>query len=302
MQRPPQLPWAAILTLSLATFAGVFVVSTTTAAPLAPLHPQTKAPEPASSEPHAMSHDTSHQTEHQTEHQTQSQSSEEDPHHHAHGHEGHEHGTGKHEKHGHEKHGHGSEGMQHDFSDAERWFRIFEGDDRDQWQKPAEVARLMEIEPGMTVADIGAGTGYFLPHLASEVGADGIVLGLDPEENLVEFMKQRAKKESWTQVEIRQIPFDTPELMGDSTDRILIVNTWHHIDDRSSYAATLGKALRQDGRVYVVDFTKESPYGPSVKHRLPPEQVIEELRRGGLTAEVLETDLSWQYVVVAQLP
>lgn len=199
-------------------------------------------------------------------------------------------------------HGHGGDGMHHDFSDAERWFRIFEGDDRDGWQKPNEVARIMEILPGMTVADVGAGTGYFLPYLASAVGPKGTVLGLDPEENLVAFMKERVRREGWTGVEIRQIPFDTPELPDGSTDRILIVNTWHHIDDRGSYAATLAKALAEGGRIYVVDFTRESPYGPSVKHRLPPEQVLEELRQGGLAAHLVETDLPWQYVVMAQRP
>ncbi|MCH9651408.1 MAG: methyltransferase domain-containing protein [Deltaproteobacteria bacterium] len=213
---------------------------------------------------------------------------------------GSDHGTSAEGDEGHVGHAHGSQGMHHDFSDAERWYQIFEGDDRDQWQRPVEVVFLMQVQPGMTVADIGAGTGYFLPYLAAAVGPQGKVLGLDPEANLVHFMKERANQQGWSNAEIRRIPFDSPQLVDGSTDRILIVNTWHHIEDRPTYSATLAKTLTPDGRIYVVDFTKESPRGPSVNHRLPPEQVIKELRRGGLEAEVVDTDLPWQYVVVAR--
>jgi ubiquinone/menaquinone biosynthesis C-methylase UbiE len=160
----------------------------------------------------------------------------------------------------------------------------------------------MELRPGMTVADIGAGTGYFLPHLAAAVAPGGMALGLDPEENLVHFMKERAAREGWAGVEIRRIPFDTPQLAPGSTDRILIVNTWHHIDHRQAYAATLTKALAHGGRIYIVDFTKESPHGPSVEHRLAPQQVIEELQQGGLAAELVDSQLPYQYVIVARRP
>jgi len=212
----------------------------------------------------------------------------------------HHHGDGQ-EAHTHEGHQH-KKGVHHDFSDVDRWYRIFEGEDRDQFQKPEHVVELMQVKPGMTVADIGAGTGYFLPYLYAAVGAKGKVLGLDPEVNLVEFMQRRGEKEGWANFEARQIPLDTPNLEAGSADRILIVNTWHHIDDRDAYSTKLRDALTSDGRVIVVDYTKESPRGPSVEHRLTADQVIEELKAGGLEGRVLEEDLPWQYVVEAQRP
>lgn len=201
--------------------------------------------------------------------------------------------------------GHGEEGrhgVHHDFSDAEKWAAIFEGDDRDSWQKPQEVVELMDLRPGMRVADLGAGSGYFLPYLSRAVGTEGRVLGLDPEPNLVTYMTRRARDGGWSNVEARKIPLDSPGLGDGSTDRILIVNTWHHIEDRSVYAARLLRTLAADGRVYVVDFTRESPYGPSVESRLPPDQVLRELLAGGFEAERLETSLPWQYVIVARRP
>ncbi|MCB1035964.1 MAG: methyltransferase domain-containing protein [Acidobacteria bacterium] len=201
-----------------------------------------------------------------------------------------------------EHHRHGEEGVHHDFSDVERWAAIFEGDDRDSWQKPEEVVQIMGLAPGMTVADLGAGSGYFLPYLSKAVGPAGKVLALDPEAEFIPFMAGRAKEHGWTNVEARQIPFDNPGLDDGSVDRILIVNTWHHIDHRGAYAAKLGRTLKAGGAVYVIDFSRESPFGPSVESRLPPEEVLEELRDGGFSPELLETDLTWQYVIVARKP
>lgn len=200
----------------------------------------------------------------------------------------------RHDEHGGAHH----DGYRHDFSDAERWSQLFDAPERDGWQKPAEVVALMEVKPGMTVADLGAGTGYFLGPLSAAVGAEGRVLGLDVEDTLVHHMSQRAERQGWANVTARRVPYDDPELAAGSVDRVLTVNTWHHIGDRPRYAAKLLRALKPGGRVYVVDYTLDSPSGPPPEHRLPPEQIIRELEEGGFEAEVVEETLPRQYVVV----
>lgn len=200
------------------------------------------------------------------------------------------------------QHGHPAGGMQHDFSDAERWVKVFDDPDRAKWQKPEEVVELMEIEPGMQVADIGAGTGYFLGYLAAAVGEEGRVLGLDPEQNLVDHMNKRAAEAGWKRVRAKTIPFDSPGLSDRSTDRILIVDTWHHIENRVEYSKKLAAALAEGGAVYVVDFTMESPVGPSPNHRLEASTVMNELKEGGLLPELLDETLPHQYIVKARKP
>lgn len=188
----------------------------------------------------------------------------------------------------------------HDFSDAERWSGIFDSPERRKWQKPQEVVALMEIEAGMTAADLGAGTGYFLEYLSAAVGEDGRVLALEPEASLVEFMRKRAQQEGWPNVEPRRIPYDDPQLAAGSVDRLLIVNTWHHIEDRAAYAAKIRQGLRPGGRVYVVDYTKDSPSGPPTEERLEPEQILDELTRGGLQSALIEESLPRQFIVVGR--
>ena len=187
-----------------------------------------------------------------------------------------------------------------DFSEVERFARHFNSPDRDAWQKPAEVTKLLELRSGQVVADIGAGTGYFVPYLSKVAAKGGRVLALDVEPNMVEYMRRRGAKEGWTNVDARVVAPDDPKLPPTSVDRILIVDTWHHIDDRSSYAAKLATALKPSGSLMVVDYTLDSDMGPPADHRLAPEQVVKELEGGGLRASVVEAEtLPKQYVVRA---
>jgi len=198
--------------------------------------------------------------------------------------------------------GDGDHGMPHSFGDAERWARVFDDPNRDSWQKPGEVIALMEIEPGMCIADIGAGTGYFLPHLSRAVGNEGRVLALDIEPELVTHMRKRSAKEGLAAVEARVVEPDDPGLDEGSVDRVIIVDTWHHLPDRTSYVRKLAAALAPAGSVFVVDFTLATERGPSAHHRVPPETAAAELEAAGLEASILEETLPDQYVVRGSKP
>jgi SAM-dependent methyltransferase len=195
-------------------------------------------------------------------------------------------------------HDHDHGGMVHDFTDVGRWVAVFDDPARDAWQHPAEVVAKMELRPGMTVVDLGAGTGYFEPHLARAVGAGGHVLALDAEPKLVAYLGERARREGLGNVEARVVAPDEPGLAPGSVDRVLIVDTWHHLGDRPAYARKLAAALRPGGSVVVVDFTQTTAMGPPVQHRIPPDQVAAELGAAGLGARVIDESLPEQFIVV----
>jgi SAM-dependent methyltransferase len=183
---------------------------------------------------------------------------------------------------------------EHRFEKAEDWAKRFDDPMRDLWQKPELVVEAMKMGPEMVVADIGAGTGYFLPHLAKTAAR---VIGLDIEPDMVRYMNERIAREKLEGTSARECKADDPGLTPASVDRILIVDTWHHIGDRGEYSKRLKAALREGGAVYVVDFKLDAPMGPPKDHRLTPEQAIAELQAGGLAAETVEVDLPYQWVV-----
>ncbi|MFO0618866.1 MAG: class I SAM-dependent methyltransferase [Polyangiaceae bacterium] len=195
-------------------------------------------------------------------------------------------------------HHHGS--AHHGFKDAAAWSREFDDPARDAWQRPDDVVGWMELAPGMVAADIGAGTGYFEARLARAVGASGKVFALDVEQDMVTFMKDRFTREGTSNVEARLCPFDSTGLEPASVDRVLIVDTWHHISERDAYAKHLAEVLRPGGTVTIVDFTKTSDKGPPPEHRVDPETAIGELTRGGFTAKLVDESLPDQYVVVGR--
>jgi len=191
----------------------------------------------------------------------------------------------------------GHHGHHHRFDDAARWAKVFDDPARDEWQKPEKVVALMRLEPGMTIADIGAGTGYFEPHLAKF----GNVLAIDVEPSMVQWMDDRAKREGWKNVTPKLGAPDDPKIPDASVQRVLVVDTWHHIDDRVSYAKKILKGLAPNGVLFIVDFTKESPHGPPPNMRLAPDLIVRELAGAGFTDSKIHppdtTGLPYQYVV-----
>ena len=181
---------------------------------------------------------------------------------------------------------------------------MFDDPARDLWQKPEELLRSLGIASGQTLADLGAGTGYLALRIAKVVGAEGKVLALDVEPKLVAHMKERAAKERVPQMHAALIATDDPGLPPGAVDHVVILDTWHHIDDRVSYLARVARGLAPDGRVAVVDFTKGPlPVGPPDEHKLAPDKVVEEFARAGWTLVKRDLELlPHQYVLVFAPP
>lgn len=185
--------------------------------------------------------------------------------------------------------------------DPQAYAAQLDAKDRYWWQQPARVVELLDCSPGMTVVDLGAGTGYFLPYLSRAVGQSGRVLGLDVERSMVDVMTQRVQRERLQNVSPRLVSAEDPALAPGSVDRVLVVNTWHHLTDRVPYAKKLLEALRPGGRVLIVDFDEDSPEGPPLEMRLPPSTVIAELESAGFSPELLEERLPYQYAIAGHL-
>lgn len=167
------------------------------------------------------------------------------------------------------------------FDDIELWIQRFEDPERDKWQKPAAVVKAMNLKPGDVVADIGAGTGYFTRHIAAAVGPSGKAIGMDIEPGMVKYMEEDARKLNLKNYEARVVKTDDPELGTGSTDVIFLCDTYHHIENRVEYFRNIAISLKPGGRVVVVDFIKDTDFGPPRDHKMAKEVVIEEMQKAG---------------------
>jgi predicted methyltransferase len=187
----------------------------------------------------------------------------------------------------------------HPFTNVERWVKVFDDPARNAWQKPQEVVAALGLKPGMIVADLGAGTGYFEPHLAKAVAPRGMVLAIDTEPEMVRHLGERARQAGLAGVlPVLALP-DDPFLPRGSVDLVLIVDTYHHIDDRLQYFGRLREGLAPGGRVAVIDFHKRPlPVGPPPEHKLERSFVVNEMRAAGWTLAGEPTFLPYQYFLI----
>jgi ubiquinone/menaquinone biosynthesis C-methylase UbiE len=169
--------------------------------------------------------------------------------------------------------------MEHRFDNPERYARSFDDPARDVWQMPEHVVASLGLRPDMAVADIGAGTGYFAKYLARSVPR-GKVFAVDIEPAMLGYLEQRAASDGLDNVVTVLAEADDPKLPK-PVDRVLIVNTYHHLPERVAYFSRLRPSLADGARVVVIDFRKESPSGPPAAYRFPPEQIEGEMREAG---------------------
>jgi SAM-dependent methyltransferase len=182
---------------------------------------------------------------------------------------------------------------QHRFGDAERWAHVFDDPERDAWQKPHQVIQALALKPDTVVADLGAGTGYFSVRLARML-PKGKVYAVDLEPDMVKYLGERAKREGLKNVTPVAAAPDDARLPG-KVDLVLLVDVYHHIDDRERYFRKLAGSLAPGGRLAVIDFKLDSRRGPPKSSRIDPGRVKAELAKAGYALSAEHAFLPDQY-------
>ncbi|NJC33944.1 ubiquinone/menaquinone biosynthesis C-methylase UbiE [Sphingomonas jejuensis] len=136
---------------------------------------------------------------------------------------------------------------------------------RDRLNEADEVMNRAGISPGMTVADIGAGEGYYTIRLAQRVGPDGRVLAQDVVPEVRDALAERVNRERLDNVSVKLGAPDDPGLPPASFDRVLLVHMYHEIEEPYAFLWHLRPALRSGGQVIVVDANR-----PTAQHGTPP--------------------------------
>ncbi|WP_299307152.1 class I SAM-dependent methyltransferase [uncultured Croceicoccus sp.] len=148
--------------------------------------------------------------------------------------------------------------------------------DRDDRREAATVMDLADIAPGMTVADIGAGEGYYTTRLAERVGEGGRVLAQDIDRGALDRLGQRVERERLNNVSIKLGSEDDPRLPADSFDRIFLVHMYHEVTEPYPFLWRLRSALKPGGQVIVVDLDRATD-----AHGIPPKLLFCEFEAVG---------------------
>jgi SAM-dependent methyltransferase len=162
-----------------------------------------------------------------------------------------------------------------------RWERP----EREAKLKPEEVLKALDLREGMAIADIGAGSGLFARRFARAVGPRGKVYAVDISADILGYLRERAKKEGLSNLEVIVSREDDPMLPARSVDLAFFSDTTHHIADRMALYTKMSAALKDGARVAVIDYPPEAATKGFTSHKpeelVPKSQVIDELDRAG---------------------
>jgi arsenite methyltransferase len=153
---------------------------------------------------------------------------------------------------------------------------------RDEWQKPDEVVKALDLKPGDVVADVGAGSGYFTRRLAKVVAPAGKVYAVDVAADILAYLKERAEREGLRNIVTIVSQPDDPMLPAKSVDLVFFCDTTHHIDHRVAFYRKLAPVVKAHGRMAIIDYPPDSPHAPHQPEQLVPRsQVISEAEQAG---------------------
>ncbi len=171
----------------------------------------------------------------------------------------------------------------------------YQSPDRDGWQKPQQVIAALELKPGMVVADLGSGTGYFTFRLAEAVDATGKVYAVDIAKNMNDYVDAETKKRGVENVQTLLAQPADP-LLPEKVDLIFAVDSYHHLEHRVDYFINAKKYLKPGGRVAIIDF-KEGAF----HHNTPRAVILDELAAAGYRVDREPTFLRRQNFLIFTL-
>ena len=172
--------------------------------------------------------------------------------------------------------------------------------EREDEEAPTKLHELLRIEPGHSVADIGAGSGYHTFRMSKLVGPKGKVYAVEIQKEMLDIIAKRAKKNNVENIELVLGTTKNPKLPADKLDLILLVDVYHEFDLPYEMTVEMVKSLRAGGRLVFVEFRLEDEKVPiKLVHKMTEKQVIKEMMLHPELKHAKTLDgLPWQHVVI----
>lgn len=164
-----------------------------------------------------------------------------------------------------------------------RWARRFERDGREVHDHRAQIVQALGLRPGLAVADIGAGTGLFTLAFADAVGPTGTVFAVDVIPHFLTHIRARLEKAGVTHVRLIQASERSAELPPASVDVVFMSDAYHHLEYPQHVLASLRRALRPGGSLWVIDFHRGPDSDAWLRRHVRADrpEVLQELAQAG---------------------
>lgn len=171
--------------------------------------------------------------------------------------------------------------------------------EREAEERPSLAVKLLRLKPGDTVADVGAGTGYYTELLSRAVGPSGRVYATEIQPAMLRLIEQRIQRRKLANV-IPVLASETdPHLPRESLDLALLVDVYHELAHPQQMLRRLREALKPGGRLVLIEFRKEDPGVPiREEHKMSVAEARAEVEPEGFTFERVLNDLPWQHILI----
>lgn len=177
--------------------------------------------------------------------------------------------------------------------------------ERETEEDTQTLLQNMEITDGDTIADIGAGSGYHVFKMASQT-RKGHIYAVDIQDEMLEAIEHKKKTIGVQNIITVKGNAKSINLPDDSVDKVLMVDVYHEFDFPAEMAASIRKALRPNGRVYLIEYRGEDPSVPIKKvHKMTEEQAVREMEKAGFKLLQNLKNLPWQHCLIftkAEIP
>ena len=171
--------------------------------------------------------------------------------------------------------------------------------EREDEEAPSKALDALELKPGMVVADIGAGSGYYSTRIAKRVGPSGRVYATDIQQGMIDILDRRIKSEGLTNITTVLGGMDDPKLPPASIDLAIMVDVYHELQQPQVFLQRLKETFKPNGRLVLLEFRKEDPKVPILEvHKMSVAEVKQEMEAEGFVLDKVIDVLPWQHIIV----
>lgn len=177
-----------------------------------------------------------------------------------------------------------------------------ERSEREREEEPEKALNALQLKPGMFVADVGAGTGYFARRIAKRVGPQGKVYATDIQPRMIELLKRNIARENLSNVEPVLSGEKDSGLPARQLDLILLVDVYHEFSRPQEMLRSMKEALKPSGRLVLLEYRKEDPDVPiRFEHKMAVPEAKAELEAEGLKLTKVIDTLPRQHILIFEL-